>query len=136
MIDQKKIQKAVQLFLEGIGVDTNSEGLKETPDRVARMCEELFSGYTSCANTHVQTLFSTPHNGLVMEKNISFYSMCEHHLLPFFGHIHIAYIPNGQVLGLSKLARTVEVFSRRLQIQETLGYEIAHAIYQGAAPKG
>lgn len=136
MIDQEKIRTAVKLFLEGIGENAAREGLCDTPDRVVRMCEELFQGYDQKACDHLKTQFSTPHNGLVMEKNISFYSTCEHHLLPFFGRIHIAYIPRGTVLGLSKLARTVEVFSRRLQIQETLGYEIANAIMREALPQG
>ncbi|MBQ7585135.1 MAG: GTP cyclohydrolase I FolE [Desulfovibrionaceae bacterium] len=136
MIDQEKIRTAVKLFLEGIGEDPHREGLCETPNRVARMCDELFGGYQHSASEHLKAQFSTPHNGLVLEKNISFYSICEHHLLPFFGQIHLAYIPAGRVLGLSKLARTVEVFARRLQIQETLGYQIAQAIMQGIHPKG
>ena len=136
MIDSEKIRTSVRLFLEAIGEDPNREGLCDTPNRVARMCEELFEGYSHTAHEHLKTRFSTPHNGLVMEKNIAFYSLCEHHLLPFFGRIHIAYIPLGKVVGLSKLARTVEVFSRRLQIQETLGSEIAGAIMQEVAPKG
>ncbi|MBO4336044.1 MAG: GTP cyclohydrolase I FolE [Desulfovibrio sp.] len=136
MIDHEKVCTAVRLFLEGIGEDPGREGLRDTPARVARMCEELFQGYRQNAAEHLATQFSTPHNGLVMEKDISFYSMCEHHLLPFFGRIHIAYIPHGKVLGLSKLARTVEVFCRRLQIQETLGYDIASAIMHDLSPKG
>lgn len=136
MIDKEKLCAAVKLFLEGIGEDPHREGLLETPQRVARMYEELFRGYEESPCEHLTTQFSTPHNGLVMEKDISFYSMCEHHMLPFFGCIHIAYIPHGTVLGLSKLARIVEVFSRRLQIQETLGYQIAEAIMQGVKPRG
>lgn len=136
MIDHEKIRQAVHLFLEGIGEDPHREGLRDTPERVVRMCGELFDGYSHSPHEHLQTQFSTPHNGLVMEKNIAFYSMCEHHLLPFFGQIHIAYIPQGKVLGLSKLARLVEVFARRLQIQETLGFEIAEAIMDEVRPQG
>lgn len=136
MIDHDKIRTAVQLFLEGIGEDPKREGLRDTPERVARMCAELYGGYTQTVDKHLEAQFSTPHNGLVMEKNISFYSICEHHLLPFFGQIHMAYIPNGRVLGLSKLGRIVEVFARRLQIQETLCYQIAQAIMAGIQPKG
>lgn len=136
MIDHDKICTAVKLLLEGIGEDPTREGLRDTPARVARMCEEIYGGYTQTVDQHLAAQFSTPHNGLVMEKNISFYSICEHHLLPFFGQIHLAYIPNGRVLGLSKLARIVEVFARRLQIQETLGYKIAQAIMDGVHPKG
>ena len=136
MIDQDKIRTAVKLLIEGIGEDPTCERLRDTPDRVVRMCEEIYGGYAQSVEQHLSAQFSTPHNGLVMEKNISFYSICEHHLLPFFGQIHLAYIPNGRVLGLSKLARIVEVFARRLQIQETLGYKIAEAIMEGVKPKG
>ena len=117
MIDHDKICTAVKLLLEGIGEDPTREGLRDTPARVARMCEEIYGGYTQTVDQHLAAQFSTPHNGLVMEKNISFYSICEHHLLPFFGQIHLAYIPNGRVLGLSKLARIVEVFAASGHIQ-------------------
>lgn len=136
MINQDKIKQAVQLFLEGIGEDVNREGLIETPDRVARMCEEVFGGMEEDAGEHLKKRFSVENSQMVVEKDITFYSSCEHHLLPFFGKAHIAYIPNGEVVGLSKLARTVEVFARRPQIQEQLTAQIADAIMEHLNPKG
>jgi GTP cyclohydrolase I len=136
MIDQDKIKQAAALFLEGIGEDPNREGLLETPDRIARMCTELFAGLEESAEPHLSKRFTVEHNEIVLEKDIPFYSVCEHHLLPFFGHAHVAYIPNGQVVGLSKLARTAEVFARRPQIQEKLTGQIADAIESCLAPQG
>lgn len=135
-IDEEKIRTAVRLFLEGIGEDSSREGLLETPDRVARMSRELFSGMDQNAFVHLEKTFSTCSRGLVIEKNIRFYSLCEHHLLPFFGYVHIAYVPDGHVTGLSKLARTVETYARRLQIQENLTYEIMEAVNCALKPKG
>ena len=120
MIDQKKIEEAVKLFLEGIGEDISREGLKDTPGRIARMCEELYGGMEEDASVHLSKTFSVDSSEMVIEKDITFYSTCEHHILPFYGKAHIAYIPDGKVVGLSKLARTVEVFARRLQLQEQL----------------
>lgn len=119
MIDQEKVKKAVRLLLEGIGEDADREGLIETPDRIARMCEEIYGGYEEDAKEHLCKTFHVENSDMVVEKDITFYSMCEHHLLPFYGKAHIAYIPDGKVAGLSKLARTVEVFARRLQLQAT-----------------
>ena len=110
-MNQQKIQDGVRLILEGIGEDLNREGLRETPERIARMYEEICGGMTEDAGTHLQKTFSVSDSGIVMEKDIVFYSMCEHHMLPFYGKAHIAYIPDGKVVGLSKLARTVEVFA-------------------------
>ena len=121
MIDQEKVKKAVRLLLEGIGEDADREGLIETPDRIARMCEEIYGGYEEDAKEHLCKTFHVENSDMVVEKDITFYSMCEHHLLPFYGKAHIAYIPDGKVAGLSKLARTVEVFARRLQLQEHRG---------------
>lgn len=135
-MDKDKIKQAVSLFLEGIGEDKNREGLLETPERIAHMCEELFSGYDSEASEHLSRTFSSEQTGLVVEKDITFYSVCEHHLLPFYGKVHIGYIPDGKVVGLSKLARTVEVFARRAQIQEQLTNQIAGAIMKTLQPKG
>lgn len=135
-MDQEKIKEAVRLFLEGIGEDTQREGLRETPERIARMCEELFAGYTNDAGVHLTRTFHADTSNIVLEKEIPFYSVCEHHLLPFYGHVHIAYIPDGQVVGLSKLARTVEVFARRAQIQEQLTDQIADAVVKYLQPKG
>lgn len=136
MVDQEKIKEAVRLLLEGIGEDMNREGLTETPDRVARMYEELCQGMGENAKEPLSKVFSVDKNELILEKDIAFYSMCEHHMLPFYGKAHIAYIPNGKVVGLSKLARTVEIYARRLQIQEKMTGQIADDIMRYLAPQG
>ena len=136
MIDKKKIEQAVVLLLEGIGEDPSRAGLLETPDRIARMCQELFGGFEQTATEPLAKRFPVDANNMVMEKDIAFYSVCEHHLLPFYGKVHIAYIPNGEVVGISKLARTVEVFARRPQIQEQLTSQIANAIMEELKPQG
>ena len=142
MVNQKKIEEAVRLLLEGIGEDPDREGLAETPGRIARMYEEIFGGLDEDAAVHLSRQFSAEDseeagNGeMVLEKDIVFYSMCEHHLLPFYGKAHVAYIPDGSVVGLSKLARTVEVFAKRPQIQERLTAQIADAIMKELHPKG
>ena len=130
MIDQEKIKQAVTLLLEGIGEDVHREGLLETPQRIAKMYEELCSGMQEDAAAHLSKVFSVDSNEMVLEKDISFFSLCEHHMLPFYGKVHIAYIPNGKVVGLSKLARTVEVYARRLQIQERMTGQIADALME------
>lgn len=136
MINKDKIKQAVQLLLEGIGEDTTREGLTETPDRIARMYEEIYGGYEEDAKTHLSKVFHVENNEMVVEKDITFYSTCEHHLLPFYGKVHIAYIPNGKVVGLSKLARTVEVYAKRLQLQEQLTGQIADALMEHLQAKG
>lgn len=136
MIDKEKIEQAVRLLLEGIGEDPKREGLRETPERIARMYEEIYAGMEEDAREHLSKTFTVENNELVVEKDITFYSTCEHHLLPFYGKAHIAYIPDGRVVGLSKLARTVEVFARRLQIQEQLTAQIAGALMEQLKPKG
>ncbi|WP_178007243.1 GTP cyclohydrolase I FolE [Mediterraneibacter sp.] len=136
MIDQEKVKEAVRLLLEGIGEDVGREGLIDTPDRIARMCEEIYGGYEEDAKHHLRKTFHAQNSEMVVEKDITFYSMCEHHLLPFYGKAHIAYLPDGKVVGLSKLARTVEVFARRLQLQEQLTGQIADALMEEIAPKG
>ncbi len=136
MVDQEKIKEAVKLLLEGIGEDTGREGLLETPDRIARMYGEIFSGMEEDAGEHLSKVFTVDNNEMVLEKDIVFYSMCEHHMMPFYGRAHVAYIPDGRVVGLSKLARTVEVFARRLQIQERMTGQIADAIMQNLQPRG
>ena len=135
-MNQQKIQDGVRLILEGIGEDLNREGLRETPERIARMYEEICGGMTEDAGTHLQKTFSVSDSGIVMEKDIVFYSMCEHHMLPFYGKAHIAYIPDGKVVGLSKLARTVEVYAKRPQIQEQLTAQIADALMEYLKPQG
>ncbi len=136
MVNQKKIEEAVKLFLEGIGEDAAREGLVETPERIARMCTELFAGMDESAKTHLTKTFSSDNNDIVLEKDITFYSFCEHHLLPFYGKAHIAYVPDGKVAGISKLARTVEVYAKRPQIQEQMTAQIAEAIMEYLKPKG
>jgi GTP cyclohydrolase I len=136
MVDEKKIKKAAELFLEAIGEDKNREGLKETPERIARMCGELFAPETPLEEIF-KKVFSAPENaGAVIEKDIVFYSFCEHHLLPFFGVAHVGYVPDGKVLGLSKIARAVDYFCRRPQIQENLCASIADAFMEHLKPKG
>ena len=136
MIDQQKIEQAVRLMLEGIGEDPAREGLQDTPARIARMCEELYGGMYEDAKAHLSRTFTVDTSEMVIERDITFYSMCEHHVLPFYGKAHIAYIPDGKVVGLSKLARTVEVFARRLQVQEQLTGQIADALMVRMQPKG
>ena len=135
-MDYDKIKQAVELFLEGIGEDPSREGLQETPDRIAKMCRELFAGYEQDASVHLSRTFQADTSSMVVEKDITFYSVCEHHFLPFYGKVHIGYVPDGKVVGLSKLARTVEVFARRPQIQEQMTEQIANAIMTYLQPKG
>ena len=106
-MDREKIEQGVRLLLEGIGEDIHREGLLETPSRVARMFEEIYGGLSMDPAQHLNKTFAASNNEMVLEKDIAFYSTCEHHLLPFYGKAHIAYIPDGKVVGLSKLARTV-----------------------------
>jgi len=136
VIDKEKIQAGVKLLLEGIGEDIYREGLAETPERIARMYEEIYGGMYEDAAEHLSKRFHVKNNEMVIEKDIVFYSTCEHHLLPFYGKVHIGYIPSGEVVGLSKLARTVDVFAKRLQLQEQLTAQIADALMDNLSPKG
>ena len=136
MVNEDKIKQAVTMLLEGIGEDPSREGLQETPERIARMYKEIFCGMDETADEHLAKRFHVSNNELVLEKNITFYSMCEHHLLPFYGKAHVAYIPNGEVVGLSKLARTVEVCAKRPQLQERLTAQIADAMMEQLKPLG
>ena len=136
MINKEKIEQAVKLLLEGMGEDVTRSGLVETPERVARMYEEILSGDDDSAERHLGKTFPVTESGMILEKDIQFYSLCEHHLLPFFGKVHIAYVPVDEVVGISKLARTVEVFARRLQIQEQMTGQIADAITKNLKTKG
>ena len=136
MVDQEKVRRAVTLLLEGIGEDPARPGLMETPDRVARMYTELVAGMGSDASDHLSKTFEVASNDLVVERDITFYSLCEHHMLPFYGRAAVGYVPNGRVAGLSKLARTVETFARRLQLQEQLTAQIADALMEHLAPQG
>ena len=136
MVDQEKVETAIKLLLEGIGEDPTREGLLETPARVARMYGEIAGGMGRSAEEHLSKTFAVASNDLVIERDITFYSLCEHHLLPFYGKAAIGYIPNGRVAGLSKLARTVEVYARRLQLQEQLCAQVADALMEYLVPQG
>lgn len=136
MVNEEKIEAAVKLLLEGMGEDASREGLIETPGRIARMYGEIFGGMDEDVSAHLSKRFRVENNEMVVEKDIVFYSTCEHHLMPFFGKTHVAYIPNGEVVGLSKLARTVEAFARRPQIQERMTAQIADAIMEHLSPQG
>ncbi|MCI8735787.1 MAG: GTP cyclohydrolase I FolE [Lachnospiraceae bacterium] len=136
MIDQEKVKEAVRLLLKGIGEDTGREGLVETPDRIARMYGEICGGMEMDVKEILSKTFVTEKTEMVLEKDIVFYSMCEHHMLPFFGKVHIAYIPDGRIVGLSKLARCVEVYAKRLQLQERMTEQIAEAVMEHLSPKG
>ena len=136
MVDQDKVRQATRLLLEAVGEDPSREGLLETPDRVARMYSELLSGMGSDASEHLSKSFEIADDGMVVEHGIVFHSLCEHHLLPFYGTAAIGYIPDGHVAGLSKLARTVETFARRLQLQERLTSQVADAMMEHLGCKG
>lgn len=135
-MNKEKIIEGVKLILEGIGEDPNREGLLETPDRVYRMYKEIFSGLNKDGKEYLEKSFTVENDDLVIEKDIVFYSMCEHHLVPFFGKAHIAYIPNGKVAGLSKLARTIDIHSKKPQLQEKLTSEVADDIMKYLDAKG
>lgn len=133
----KKIEKGVRLILEGIGEDTERPGLKDTPDRVARMYQEIFSGLETPTEELLKTIEGESHDEMVLLKDIPFYSVCEHHLLPFIGKVHVAYIPSGgKIVGLSELVKAVEVLAKRLQVQERLTTQLADLIMNKLKPKG
>jgi len=136
-MNREKIEKAVKQILEGIGENVNRKGLKETPRRVAKMLEEILSGYKQDPKKILGKVFYEEFNELVLVKDIPFYSLCEHHILPFFGKAHIAYIPDGKkVVGISKFARLVDVFTKRLQLQERMTNQIADTIMETLTPQG
>ncbi len=135
-VDQLRIERAVREMLLAIGEDPDREGLRDTPSRVARMYSELFQGLHQTPDPHLEAMFDEDHHEMVVLRDIPFTSMCEHHLMPFQGHAHIAYIPGGKVLGLSKLARIVDVFSARPQVQERLTSQIADVLSQRLHVKG
>jgi GTP cyclohydrolase I len=136
-MDKLKIKKAVRMILEGIGDDADREDLRKTPERVAEMYAEIFSGISKDPSRELEVLLSEKHHEIVLLKDISLYSVCEHHLLPFIGKAHIAYIPkNNRVTGLSKIARVVEILSKRLQVQERLTTEIAEILMKKLKPMG
>jgi GTP cyclohydrolase IA len=135
--DQESIQAAILKVLVAIGEDPNREGLKNSPLRVARMYGELLAGYGTNPVTLVNgAVFEVTYDEMVIVRDIEFYSMCEHHLLPFMGRVHVAYIPNGKVIGLSKIPRIVDMFARRLQVQERMTRQIADFIKDALKPQG
>jgi GTP cyclohydrolase I len=136
MIDHSRVQAAIAALLEAIGEETQREGLIGTPERVARMYEELLSGESDDPASLLTVGYEEAHSDMVVVRDIQFYSLCEHHLLPFFGSAHLAYLPSGRVVGASKLLRVVETVSRRLQLQERLTSQVAEAIERGLRPQG
>jgi GTP cyclohydrolase I len=138
MIDEARIKKAMREIIEAIGEDPKREGVRDTPQRVAEMYAELFQGMDKDPKEELEVGFELGHKEMVVLKDIPFYSMCEHHLLPFFGVAHVGYIPNdeGRIVGISKLARVVETIARRPQVQERMTTEIADAILTGLRATG
>jgi len=136
MIDQEKIKRAVHEILIAIGEDPTREGVRETPRRIAEMYDEVFRGMTENPREVLSVGFEEGHHEMVILKDIPFYSMCEHHLLPFYGMAHIGYIPKGRVVGASKLGRVVEILAKRPQLQERLTTQIADTIVDGLQPQG
>jgi GTP cyclohydrolase I len=135
-VDLERIARAVREILIAVGEDPDREGLQETPRRVAKMYAEMFSGLHDDPRPHLSKVFTEKYDEVVLVRDISFCSMCEHHLLPFIGKAHIGYVPNGKVVGLSKLARLVEVVSRRPQVQERMTEDIANLLVEELGPKG
>jgi GTP cyclohydrolase I len=135
-VDHARIEWAVREILLAVGEDPDREGLRDTPARVARAYAELFSGLHADPREHLQTTFTQPYDEVVLEKDIEFASVCEHHLLPFMGKVHIAYLPNGRIVGLSKLARVVEVLSHRPQVQERMTEDLADLLMTALEPRG
>ena len=135
-MDRKKIKKGVSLILEGIGEDLKRAGIKDTPDRVASMYEEIFAGLQPSPDELLKTIEGETHDEMILIKDIPFYSVCEHHLLPFIGKAHIAYIPAGDIVGLSELAKALEHLARRPQVQERLTSQLADMIMEKLKPKG
>ena len=136
-MDKNKIKKGVKLLLEGIGEDPDRPGLKDTPKRVANLYEEIFAGLNTSAEEILKPIEGESHDEMVIVKDIPFYSVCEHHLLPFVGKAHVAYVPSkGKIVGLSKLARAVELYAKRPQLQERLTSQLADLIMDKLKPKG
>jgi len=135
-VDQPRIAKAIREVLHAVGEDPDREGLQQTPDRVARAYTELFAGLREDPKQHLATVFTADYDEVVLLRDIPFASMCEHHLLPFTGRAHVAYLPKGKVVGLSKLARLVEGYARRPQIQEQMTTQVCEALMEALEPKG
>jgi len=136
VINQEKIAAGVRLILEGLGEDPQREGLRDTAERVARMYVELLQGLNEDPREHLTVVFDEQHDEMVLVKDVPFSSLCEHHLLPFHGWVHAAYIPRGKVVGLSKIARVIESFARRLQVQERMTSQIADLLMEELGAQG
>ena len=135
-VDTERIEKAVKEILLAVGEDIDREGLKKTPERVGKMYAELLAGMREDPKIHLRSVFTENYDEIVLLRDIPFYSICEHHLMPFIGSAHVAYLPTGMVLGVSKMARIVDCFARRLQTQERLTYQIADFIMNSLKPMG
>ena len=137
-MDLDKVAQGVRLILEGVGEDPNRDGLRKTPERVAKMYAECFAGLYADPASYFETTFDENHEEMVLVRDIPFYSMCEHHLAPFFGRAHVAYVPaeDGRICGISKLARLVDAFARRPQVQERLTSQIADTLVEQLHPQG
>jgi GTP cyclohydrolase I len=135
-VDTKRIEAAVKELLESVGEDPEREGLKKTPHRIANMYSELLAGYARDPKKYLESVFNEKYDEVVMLRDIPFYSVCEHHLMPFIGKASVAYLPAGCVLGVSKLARVVDCFARRLQVQERMTDQIADFLMEGLQPQG
>src|SRR3989304_4150209 len=135
-VDQERVARAVREILEAIGEEPGGEGRGETPRRIAEMYEELFAGLHQDPREVLSTGFQEPHREMVILKNIPFYSLCEHHFLPFHGRAHVGYVPDGRIVGASKIARAVDLLARRPQMQERLPGRLADAIMDGLSPDG
>ena len=135
-VDTQKIENAVREILAAVGEDPNREGIKNTPSRVARMYAELLGGMREDPKEHLKSLFTENYDEIVLLRDIPFYSICEHHLMPFIGSAHVAYLPKGKVIGVSKLARVVDCFARRLQVQERLTDQISDFLMESLKPLG
>lgn len=136
VIDQEKIAAGVRMILAGLGEDVEREGLRDTADRVARMYAELLQGSHEDPREHLRVVFDEQHDEMVLVRDVPFSSMCEHHMLPFHGRVHAAYIPRGKVVGLSKIARVIEAFARRLQVQERMTSQIADLLMEELDAQG
>ena len=137
-MDKKKIEQGVKMILDGVGEDGSREGLKDTPKRVANMYEEIFAGFKKDPAEVIQVTFNEDYDEMVLVKDIPLYSVCEHHLMPFLGKAHVAYVPgkDGRITGISKLARLVDVVSKRLQVQERLTATVADNLVKALNPRG
>ena len=135
-VDHERVERAVREILTAVGEDPDRDGLLGTPNRIARLYEEILSGEHQDPTRHLKVTFAEDHHEMVLVRDIPFDSMCEHHMMPFTGKAHVAYIPSGAVVGLSKLARVVEEYARRLQVQERLTSQVADAIWEHLKPQG